>query len=417
MDREISTNIKQKRKRKLILKVSIWSLVFLLVIFSLRFFIKPSIKKENFSTSVATTGNIEATITASGTVMPEFEEIKTSPIQSRIIKIFKTLGDKLVKGDSILLLDTKSTLSSLEKLKDELNMKKNNVEQLKLQLEKNLIDLKAQYEIKKLQVENLETELEEEKYLNKIGGGTKEKIGKAELNLKIARLELDQIGQTIQNQQKSMLANLQGLNYEISIQQNNVDELQYKLDKSTITTDKDAVVTWINDQIGKNINAGDELVKIANLDGYQVTGSISDMHAEKLHPGIEVIVRLNETTSIRGEIVNISPTVVSNVIQFKIKLKEKNNPLLRPNLKVDVYLVTAFKENAVLIKNGAFYKGAAKQFVFVVKGDKLIRREATFGLSNFNNVEITSGISKGEEVVVSDMTDYERHEELKVKSD
>jgi HlyD family secretion protein len=415
MDRTISHDIKQKRKYKLIIKIAIWGCAIIFIILSIRFFIKPTINHTEFYTAIAETGSIEASITASGTVLPEIEEIKTSPIQSRILRIYRNLGDKVAKGDSILSLDIRQVKSNLEKLKDELNVKKNNVDQLKIALEKTLIDLKAQFEIKKLQVENMETELEQEKYLIKIGGGTKEKMNKADLNLKISRLELNQINQTILNQEKSMQANLLGLNYEIKIQQNNVDELQEKLNQSTIKTDKDVVVTWINDQIGKNINTGDELVKLANLQSYLVTGSVSDMHAEKLHLGGEVIIRINEKTEIRGEIVNISPAITGNIIQFKVKLVHKNHPLLRPNLKVDVFVVTSFKENVVRVKNGPFYKGGAKQMVFIKKGNILIQKEIEFGESNFNYVEIKSGLKKGDEIVVSDMSDYERHEKISIK--
>ena len=416
MDRVLSDTIKQRKKNKQLIKFGSWGLLFIAVIVLLRLIIRPSINKNEFYTALADTGNIEASVTASGTVLPEFEEIKTSPVQSRIVKIYHNTGDKINKGDSILSLDKTSTKSSLEKLKDELNMKKNNVNQLKLKLEKNLIDLKTQYQIKKLQVENMDANLEEEKYLDKIGGGTKEKIEKAELSLKISRLELEQIRQNIDNQEESMQADLKGLNYEIRIQQNNVDELQDKLNRSTITTDKTGVITWINDQIGKNINAGDELVKIANLQSYEVTGSISDMHADKLHIGGPVLVRLNEDNEIKGEIVSISPSVTGNVIQFKIRLADKNHPLLRPNLKVDVYVITSFRKNVVRVKNGPFYKGANSQMVFVEQGNKLVRHEVTFGESNFDYVEVVKGLNAGEKVVVSDMSDYERHQELKIKN-
>jgi HlyD family secretion protein len=95
-------------------------------------------------------------------------------------------------------------------------------------------------------------------------------------------------------------------------------------------------------------------------------------------------------------------------------LNEKNNPLLRPNLKVDVFVVTSFKENVVRVKNGAFYKGAAKQTLFVFNGNKLIKKEVEFGESNFNYVEIKSGLNKGDKIVISDMSDYERHDEITV---
>lgn len=415
MDRALSQNIKLKRKYKLIARILIWGLSIIILIVLLRFIIKPSVSNDEFYTAYTETGNIEASITASGIVYPEFEETKTSPIQSRIGKIYHNTGDIVNKGDSILSLDKKSTISSLEKLKDELNMKKNNVNQLKLLLEKNLIESKTQYEIKKLQVVNMETELEEEKYLNEIGGGTKEKIQKSELNLKISRLELEQIRQNIQNLEKSMQADLLGLNFEISIQQKNVNELQEKLKQSTITTDKTGVITWINDQVGKNINAGDELAKIANLQSYEVMGSISDMYADKLHVGGKVIVHLNENAEIRGEIISISPAVTGNIIQFKIKPGKRDHPLFRPNLKVDVLIITSYKESVIRIKNGAFYQGGEKQMVFVVQGNKLIRKEVIFGESNFDYVEIVTGLYTDEEIVISDMSDFKRHKKIRIK--
>ncbi|MBN1182125.1 MAG: HlyD family efflux transporter periplasmic adaptor subunit [Bacteroidales bacterium] len=415
MDRDISHSEKRKKKYKRIFKISFWFIGFIIFIVLLRLVIKPSINRNKFQTVLAVNGNIEASVTASGTILPEFEEIKTSPVQSKIVKIYHNVGDKLNVGDSVLALDKSNTKSNLEKLKDELNVKKNNVNQLKLKLERDLIDLKTQYEIKKLQVENMETELEEEKYLDKIGGGTKEKIEKAELQLKISRLELVQIKQTIKNSEESMKADVLGLNYEISIQQKSVDELQDRLNQATITAGNEGVITWINDQIGKNVNVGDELVKIANLQSYEVTGSISDMHAEKLHIGGNVIVRINEKTEIRGNIVSISPTVTGNIIQFKIKLDEKNHPLLRPNLKVDVFVITSFRENTICIKNGAFYKGGTKQMVFIVEGNKLVRKELEFGVNNFDYVEIINGLNIGDEIVVSDLDEIERYNEIKIK--
>lgn len=416
MDRNISKSEKQKRKFRQFLKIGIWFLIFVIAIMSLRFIIQPSIERDEFHTSFIEHGDIEASVTASGTVLPEFEEIKISPVQSRIIKIYHNTGDKVKQGDSILSLDKKSTLSSLEKLKDELNVKRNNVTKLRLKLEKDLIDLRTKHEIEKLEVENLETELEEEEYLDMIGGGTKEKIKKARLLLKISRLELKQISQNIINLEQSMQADLLGLNYEINIQQKNVNELQDKLNRTTIIADNEGVITWINDQIGKNVNAGEELVKIANLQSYEVTGSISDMHAEKLAIGRNVIIRINEKNEIRGEIASISPSVKGSIIQFKVKLEEKDHPLLRPNLKVDVFVITSFRKGALRLKNGAFYKGGSKQFVYVLRENKLVQKQVALGESNFYYVEVLNGLKEGDEIVISDLSDYERHQEIKIKT-
>lgn len=416
MDRVLSDSVKRKRKNKIIIRVVISTLIVLALLIVLRRVIKPTIDVNEFYTELTVKGNIQATVSASGTVVPEFEEIISSPIPSRIIKIVHNTGDKINVGDTILLLDTRSTIISLEKMKDELAMKKNNKNKLKLQLEKSLIDLKTQNEVKKLYVENMEAEVKEEKYLNEIGGGTKEKVEKAKLNFRIAKLELQQIEQTIANKKKTMEADMYGLNYEISIGQRNVQELQEKLEHATITADKKGVITSINNEIGKTVAVGEELVKIANLESFWIEGIISEMHATKLSNGKDILIRLDENTEIKGKVVNISPSVEANTIQFKARLTKKNHPLLRPNLKVDLFVVTSFKEDAILIKNGPFYRGGKKQEIFVVENEKLIKKEVEFGLSNFNSVEIIRGLSAGEEVAISDMTDFERFEELTIKN-
>jgi HlyD family secretion protein len=416
MDRALSDLVKRKRKNQILIRVVISTLIILTLLVTLRKAIRPTINADEFYTEQTIKGNIVATISASGTVIPEFEEIISSPIPSRITKIVHNIGDEINAGDTILLLDTRSAILSLEKMKDELAMKKNNVNKLKLQLEKSLIDLKTQHEVKKLYVENMETEVKEEKYLNEIGGGTKEKVEKAELNFRIAKLELQQIEQTIANKEKAVDADMYGLNYEISIGQKNVRELQEKLDRATIATDKKGVITSINNEIGKTVAVGEELVKIANLESYWIEGIISEMHATKLSNGKDILIRLDENTEITGKVVNISPSVEANTIQFKARLAEKNHPLLRPNLKVDLFVVISFKENAILIKNGPFYRGGKKQEIFVVENEKLIKKEVEFGLSNFNSVEIIRGLLVGEEVAISDMSDFERFEELIIKN-
>lgn len=412
MDRALSESTKRKKRKKVFIRITAVFVILVVCILLLRHFIRPKINAGEFYTAKATVGNIQATVSASGTVLPEFEEIISSPVTSKIKGIVKNTGDNISGGDTILFLDKRSASVSLEKMRDELAMKMNNENKLKLQLEKSLIDLKTQYKVKKLQVENMEAEVNAERHLVEIGGGTKEKVEKAELNLQISKLELEQIEQTILNKEKTMEADLYGLNYEISIEKKNVNELQEKLNASTITADKKGVITWINSEIGKSVAEGEELVKIANLESFWVEGVISEMHATKLSSGGLVIVRINDDTEITGEIVSISPSVESNTIRFKVKLDEKNHSLLRPNLKVDLFVVTSFSKNVVLVKNGPFYRGGSKQEVFVENGDKLIRKIVEFGESNFDFVEIVSGLSDGDEVVVSDMSEFERYEEL-----
>ena len=415
MDRELSAQKKRRKKQKKWLTYGALILLFLILLFGIRIILRPTFRLDEIKLAEVETGNFRATISASGNVQPEFEEIRTSPIASSIRSIRCNLGDDVNRGDTIMVLDTRATEAELANMQDELALKKNNVEKLKLQLEKSLIDLKTEYQVKELQKDRMSIELEEEVYLDSIGGGSREKIENARLNLKIAELELAQIRQTIQNSERSMQADLTGLNYEISIQQKQVRELENTLSRCTVLADREGVVTSIVNQIGLPVLPGDQLVKIANLDSYMVTGVISDLYATSLRTGSIVLISLSNREKISGEVVSISPAVSNNTVQFRVRLDQRDHPLLRPNLKVDLYVVKSEKDSVLLVANGPFYKGGAVQNVFMAGNNSLHRKEVRFGESNMDYVEVLEGLAPGDRIVTTDLSEYERYEVIKLK--
>jgi HlyD family secretion protein len=160
---------------------------------------------------------------------------------------------------------------------------------------------------------------------------------------------------------------------------------------------------------------GDQLVKIANLDSYGVTGIISDMYATSLRTGSKVLVGLSNREEISGEVVSISPAVSNNTVQFRVRLDQRDHPLLRPNLKVDLYVVQSEKDSVLRVANGPFYKGGAVQDVFVAGNNSLHRKEVRFGENNMDYVEVLEGLAPGDRIVTTDLSDYERYEVIVLK--
>ena len=55
------------------------------------------------------------------------------------------------------------------------------------------------------------------------------------------------------------------------------------------------------------------------------------------------------------------------------------------------------------------------QQVFVVQGDRGIRRPVRFGLSSFDYFEVVDGLAPGEAAIISDMSDYVRAKEVRIR--
>jgi len=189
--------------------------------------------------------------------------------------------------------------------------------------------------------------------------------------------------------------------------------LKRKLDLANVIATRDGVVTWVNKNIGASIKEGESLARIANLSSYKITGSISENMLDQLHNSMPVIIRINDT-QLRGSIASISPAVNNSIVSFEIQLEEKNNKLLRPNMKVDVFVITETRSKVLRVSNGPAFKGSNEQEVFVLNNGKAVRRNVKTGLSNFDYVEIISGIKAGETVITSDMSKYAYSKEISI---
>ena len=415
MDKDIEKHVIAHKKKNTISIVLVIIAILIAAIGLLRSSLASTVKKSLITTAVAEKGDIENTITASGEILPEFEATITSPINASVQKVIIDAGSKVKAGESILTLDKSASRTEFEKLKFQLASKENDIKKLKLQLDKSFYDIKSSNDIKQLRINSLEADVENARRLFKAGGGTRESIEQAELNLKVAKLEKQQLENEIKSKQQTMQVEMKEAEIAAAIQANDLHELERKLQLANIVASRDGVVTWVNKNLGAAIHEGDALARIADLASFKVQGSISDNYLDQLHNAMSAIIRINET-QIRGTVINIQPSVQNGIVSFSIQLDERNNQLLRPNMKVDVFLVTAAKRNVLRVANGPAFKGASSQDIFVLNNGKAERRSVHTGMTNFDFVEILDNVKAGDVIITSDMSAYKNAKEITINN-
>lgn len=413
MDTEITAEVVQQKRRKGIIIGAIAIAVLVLCIWLIRVYLGSSVSRAEIATAKVEIGDVENTLNATGEVLPEFEEIVTSPINASIKNVVTDAGGKVKAGQSILTLDKSAAQNDYEKLKFQLESKKSEISKLKLDLNKSFFDIQSNNDIKQLHIGALADAVENAKRLYKAGGGTREDIEQAELNLKVAQLEKKQLENEIKNKQQTMLIEEKEAEIAAAIQENDLNELQRKLNLANVVATRSGVVTYVNKNIGANIKEGETLARIADLSSFKVTGSLSDNYLDQLHNGMPVIVKINDT-QLRGNVSNVYPSVQNGIITFDIQLDERNNKQLRPNMKVDVYLVTSVHSKVMRVANGAAFKGGSPQDIFVVTNAKAEKRSVHTGLSNFDFIELKDGVKPGDVVITSDMSGFKNSKELTI---
>ena len=415
MDRSISDSEVNKGRALSILKYVIIIGALFAVLWWGRGFLKKSGEREDFYIVSVERGDMQNTLTATGTVVPSVERQINAPVSTEIKRVVKSTGEFVEQGDLILELDQEFTKLAYNQLADELKLRRNNVDKLKLEYDKNLRDLDYQNQIKSLQLEELTAQVKDQKRLNEVGGATAEEVEQAELQLKVAQLEKKMLENELSYRQSVNVNEKKGLELEYTIQENKLAELRRKLRETNVKAPQGGVITWVNEDIGKKVLEGETLVRLANLDKFRVEASSSDRNTNKISVGMPVKVRINRK-DLTGVISTILPAVENNTVKFYIDLDVSNDNVLRPNIRAEVFIITDKKDDVLRVKNGPAFKGAKSQYIYVVKGDQATKRRISKGLQNSDFVEILDNLDAGEKIIISDTEDYDHLESFTLTS-
>lgn len=415
MDRTIPKEVQRKKTALRLLKIAGAAVAVVLAVVAIVSLSRDSVNEKHLEICTVTRGSIETSVTASGEVHPAFEEVINSPISSRILEVYKQLGDTVSIGTPLLSLDLENTLNNYRNMLDEKEIKQHQLTQLRLNNATSLENQKMSIAIAEIEFERLQTELRNERYLDSIGSGTADRVRQAELAVATAQMRLGQQRTQYANDTRIKESDVRVRELEYNIFEKKLSEMKRTLDEARILSPRVATLTFINNQIGARVSAGERIAVISDLSNFKITAQISDAMAEYVKVGKRIIAAVGKE-KMEGVISNVSPKSNNGIINFDVALKESNHARLRQGLRTDVYIMNEIHDDVLRISNRSYYIGPGEYKLYVKNGSGEVElRKVRLGVSNYDFVQVEEGIAEGEEVVVSDMHEYSGKERIKLK--
>lgn len=387
MDREISKEVRRKELRKQILKIGAGVRGIILLVVLLISFLQTSLNCKYLTISKVDQGVIDVSVSASGKVIPAFEEIINSPINSRIVEIYKKGGDSVDVGTPILKLDLQSAETEYNKLLDEEQMKRLELEKLKVTNQSKLSEMEMKLKVSRMGLDRKAVELRNERYLDSFGAGTTDKVRQVELNYNVSQLKLREDEQKYINEQALNKADLKVKELDLNIFRKGLAETKRTLDDARIRSPRKAILTYVNNEIGAQVGQGTKVAIVSDLSHFKIEGEIADTYGDRIAAGSKAVVKIGNE-KLEGIVSDVTPLSKNGVISFTIQLEEDNHRRLRSGLKTNVYVMNAVKDDVMRIANTSYYVGKGEYELFVVKGDQLFKRKIQLGDSNYEYVEV-----------------------------
>ena len=377
-------------------------------------FLSPSVKRSDLLVEVVERGPLEATVTASGTVVPRQQETVSSPVGAAVRAVLVSLGERVERGTVILQLDTTASQLELHNLEEHLASSRATLRSVQLQLEDSLRQARSQRELKAIDLESREARVARLEQLE--GGGivSKAELLEAQLDVKRTRVEVSQIEDGLLSLRKRQRAELERLERESAILEAQRADQARRIEMSSVKAPIDGVVTAIVPKAGTVVAEGASLATIAAEASFGVEAAVSDFYTPQLKPGQGVRVRAS-TNTFGGRVSRILPTEDASRLMLFIELDDPAADNLYANLRVDADVVIERKPDVLHVRRGPAIEDGGGGQVYVIDGDRAVRKAVRFGLRGPQQIEVVGGLAAGDRIIVSDVQSWQGLSQIRIR--
>ena len=368
---------------------------------------------ESLSISEVREGEFNDYIRLSGQVQP-MTTIQVSPRESGIVEdILIEEGSKVQAGDIIIRLGNDDLdleiLNSEANLAEKENALRNTMiqmEQEKMQLSLNILELKTE-------VQRKERALESQKRLFDDGLIGKEEYLRSEedyilfckkLEVTIARAEQDSLYRNVQiKQMKESLENMKV----------NMQRIRMRKKHLEVKAPINGELGLLEVTLGESISSGRKIGQINALDSYKIEALIDEHYIDRVSAGLSATFeRQNETFD--AVIRKVYPEVRDGKFKADFRFSGEQPHNIRTGQTYYLNLQLAQPEKAILIHRGTFYQKTAGKWIYVVapEGGKAVKREIRIGRQNPQFYEVLEGLEPGEKVITSGYDNFGDNEVL-----
>ena len=377
-------------------------------------------------------------VSASGKIQPEVE-VKLSPdVSGEIVSLNVAEGDSVVAGQELLKIRPDNYVSLLARAEAQMNATKANMEQSKAvlaQSEARLSKAKIDYDRNaKLHKDKVISDADFDQFVSAYT---------------VAKQDLE-----------AAKANVNAANYNVKSSEATLKEAKTNLTKTTIYAPQSGIISKLNVELGERVvgtsqMAGTEMLRIANLNKMEVRVNVNENDITRVSIGDTVLIDVDAFSSserkFKGVVYEIASSAnssgasaVSNdaVTEFEVKIrvlrtsyadliKGKLSYPLKPGMTASVEILTNRQENTLTAplssvttrEIGAVAEGEkkeedatnsmnsndaleakkrkenTKEVVFVMEKGKAKMIQVKTGISDFENIEIVSGLKDGQEII------------------
>jgi len=375
------------------------------------------IDKNAIVTAKVLQGNFKVNVRASGLLKPLNIRWVSSQVAGRVEQAFVKAGAKVNAGDVLVQLSNPELHRELETARWELEANKAESYAAYVALESQMVDLKNSVVSAEYSYQSAKLKLDAETLLMQQGNATVSALDYQKSQLAVKQQM--QYWQAQQQKTEKMKANLAATktaqNARIGLVENNYQRVLEQVASLQVKAFTGGVVQQISLELGERTQVGDSVALIADQNTLFAELQVQEVRARDIALGqfVTIDTRRSEIT---GEVTRIDPVVKNGMVLIDVALTSDLPNEARPDLTVDGLIEISNIDNALYIKRPVYAPSHTQVNIYKLNNDKSFadKHLVSLGQSSVNNIQILSGLDVGDEVIISDSTDWQDHQQIMI---
>jgi HlyD family secretion protein len=417
MDIARPSNVRQKRIRQGIYAgVSLLVVVLVSVGLSRLKPAAPTVERAVVWPDTVKRGMLIRQVRGLGTLVPEDIRWIPATTQARVEAIVLRPGTA-VKPDSVILELTNPQLQQ-ELLNAELALKG---------AEASLANLRVQLQNDLLQQRATAASIEADYNKAKMQAQMNEALAKdqlvSELVLRQSKVDADQLGVRNQIAHEQLEGKADSTRAQLAVQQALVDQaraiMQLKreqADELRVRAGIEGMLQLVPVEVGQQVAPGTNLARVANPGRLKAEVKVSETQAKDIQLGQPASVDTRNGI-VEGKVARIDPSVQNGTRTVDVSLPDELPRGAVPDMSVEGTIELERLNDVLYMGRPAFGQEQSVITLFKISADgsEAERVQVKLGKNSVNTVEVLSGLSVGDQVILSDMSAYDAFDRIRLR--
>jgi HlyD family secretion protein len=413
----VRSDLKKKKRRRQITFGSIGTVVLVVlgyILFSMDP-AAPSVDRSSIWIGEVKRGPLDVNVRGIGTLVPEDLRWITAQTNGSVEEIFILPGADVRPETVILQLGNPELEQNFRNAELQLASAEAQLANQRVREEDGLLEM--EYQLAQLQAgyENAKLDVRVNEELFSEGLVAERDLLRSQLSKEQLERQTEILERRLDTRRQQMEQNLAPALASVSQERERVALLKQQVADLSVRAGLKGVLQRLPLEEGQQVATGTQLAQVADPTRLKAVIRIPETQAKDIQIGQNAIIDTRNGT-VAGTVARVNPTVVGGTVDVDVQITGDLPKGARADLTVEGIVNLASLQDVLFVGRSSSARENATMGIFRVGlgGDTAQRTQVVFGLSSVSEIQVISGLNEGDEIILSDTSQYDENDRLRL---